>query len=479
MIALLRTWALLAGGLAGLTLPASPAQAAPPIKHVFIVMLENENAATSFGSSSASPYLARTLPAMGAYVPNYYGTGHVSLDNYVTMVSGQAPNPITQTDCLFYANVVPGVIGPNDQAIGQGCVYPSQVQTIGDQLQVLALPWRGYMESMGANPARESATCGHPALNSQDHTQSATATDQYASRHDPFVYFHSVIDDQVSCDQHVVNLDRLPADLASEQTTPSYSFISPSLCNDGHDATCANGGPGGLKAIDGFLSAWVPRIVASPAFRDGGLLVVTFDESANDNSSCCGEPAGLNTPLAGLGGPGGGKVGAVLVSPYIRGGTVTQTPYNHYSLLRSVEDYFGVAHLGYAAASDLASFGADVFTAPAGDGLPPAPVAGSGPGSGPGCHQLTVGKRRGRLPRGSVLRLVRVVGRARRSHLQLAIGHGATLSLRIDARAGRVVRRTLRLAGCRRYSIALPAGHGRVLLRARVGRASETRTVRY
>ncbi len=190
----------------------------------------------------------------------------------------------------------------------------------------------------------------------------AGRTDQYATKHDPFVYFHAIID-SASCRANVVPLARLAADLGSVEGTPSFAFIVPNLCHDGHDSPCRGGEPGGLVSVDRFLSHWVPLITRSRAFRDGGLLVVTFDEALSDASSCCGERAGPNTAHPGIRGPGGGRVGAVVLSPFIRPGTVSDVPYNHYALLRSIEDGFGLAHLGYAGQAGLASFGADVYAA--------------------------------------------------------------------------------------------------------------------
>src|SRR5258708_33183454 len=86
-----------AGGLPGGRVRAA---GLPPIRHVFTIVLENEEFARSFGTGQAeSPYLARTLPLSGAFVPNYYGTGHSSLDNYIAMTSGQGNNPKTSGDC--------------------------------------------------------------------------------------------------------------------------------------------------------------------------------------------------------------------------------------------------------------------------------------------------------------------------------------------------------------------------------------------
>jgi phosphatidylinositol-3-phosphatase len=226
------------------------------------------------------------------------------------------------------------------------------------------MTWRDYNDGMGADPIREPSVCGHPAVSSLDNTLFATATDQYSARHNPFMYFHSIIDDTTLCDTHVVTLDYLQRDLATASNTPNYVFITPDLCNDGHDPTCADGGPGGLAEADAFLREWVPQITGSPAFRtENGLLIITFDESdTSDTSSCCGEIPGPGNPLPGLFGPGGGDIGAVLLSPCIAPGTVSEEPYNHYTMLRSVEDIFGVSHLGDAALPNELSFGPDVFT---------------------------------------------------------------------------------------------------------------------
>jgi hypothetical protein len=348
-------------GAAAATAPPPPA---PPIHHVFIIVLENESNATTFGAGSPAPYLAQTLRAQGAYLPDYFATGHLSNDNYVAMISGQAPNLQNQTDCQVYDNLAPSTIGQHGQAQGTGCIYPTAVKTIADQLDAAGLTWRDYNDGMGADPAREASECGHPGVGMIDNTQKATALDQYATRHNPFVYFHSIIDDTTLCDANVVNLDLLPHDLASVANTANYTFITPDLCNDGHDPKCANGGPGGLAQADAFLRAWVPRITGSGAFkRDNGLLIVTFDESSNtDTSSCCGEIAGPGSPLPGLIGVGGGDVGAVMLSPCIAPGTVSLTSYNHYTMLRSVEGIFGLSQLGYAGLAGGQPFGSDVYT---------------------------------------------------------------------------------------------------------------------
>ena len=332
------------------------ATALTSVGHVFVIVLENKGYDSTFGTPSAAPYLADTLVHAGKLLRQYYGIAHNSLPNYLAMIGGISPTVATQNDCPIYTNFV--MLGSTSagQPIGQGCVYPARVRTVANQLEASARTWKGYMEDMGNDPSRESATCGHVPLGAPDVTTNATATDQYAQRHDPFVYFHSVLDSP-SCAANVVPLSRLAADLSSAATTPNLSFITPNLCHDGHDHPCANGEPGGLVSADSFLKTWVPRILASAAYQADGLLIVTFDEaSTSDASACCGERSGPNVPRAGITGPGGGRIGAVLLSPFITPGSISDTPYNHYALLRTIEDVYGLAHLGYANGSGVMSF---------------------------------------------------------------------------------------------------------------------------
>jgi phosphatidylinositol-3-phosphatase len=408
---------------------ATPAPAATPrIGHVFILMLENEGYQRSFGPRSPAIYLNH-LAARGALLKNYYATSHYSLGNYIALISGQAANAATDNDCPRFEEFVQAGTTPDGQAIGRGCVYPANVPTIAQQLEAKHLRWKAYMEDMGNAPDRESHGCGHPPLGAPDNTQVAQAGDQYATRHNPFMYFHAIIDSP-SCAEHVVNMSALEPDLKSLAATPNYVFITPNLCHDGHDggngARCVSGEPGGLESADQFLRQMVPRILASPAFRRDGLLIITFDEAeleydydsatrtvritGGDAAACCNEPPGPNIPAyqplragglasingPGLIGPGGGLIGAVLLSPFIRPGTVSSVPYNHYSLLRSVEDIFSLSYLGYAGQPDLKTLGPDVFARPQGHrGNCPAtadwPSAGLGAAPPPNCDATHAG----------------------------------------------------------------------------------------
>jgi hypothetical protein len=218
------------------------------------------------------------------------------------------------------------------------------------------LTWRQYAEDMANGTTGVPTNCRHQAINAQDTWQgSSSEKDQYATRHVPFVYFHAVIDDQAFCDDHVVDLGLLPAQLEVADKTPNLVFITPDVCSDGHDAVCKNPNQRGeYDGINDFLTVWVPRILSSPAYQKDGLLVITFDEAeAASPDACCGEPSGPNTLKPGLSGAGGGRTGAVLLSPCLEPGTVDDTPYNHYSLLRTMEDVYGLDHLGYAGQDGL------------------------------------------------------------------------------------------------------------------------------
>src|SRR4051795_9929624 len=127
--------AIVAAVAAAALVVSAPAGAAlPPIKHVWVIVLENKGFDETFGPSSPARFLARDLPRAGQLLTQYHAIGHLSLDNYIAMISGQAPNIETQADCQFYDDVQPGLPGPDGQAIGQGCVYPAQVETLAGQL---------------------------------------------------------------------------------------------------------------------------------------------------------------------------------------------------------------------------------------------------------------------------------------------------------------------------------------------------------
>jgi hypothetical protein len=358
------------GGGAG----AGSATKLPPVKHVFVVMLDDEPYATVFGPASPAHYLTGTLEKKGELLVRYYAVAHEQLANGIALLSGQGPTPQTAQNCPTYENVTPGTVGGEGQVSGSGCVYPSATQTLAGQLTAKHLTWKAYLEGLDEGTGAAASTtdaCGHPALGVADPLSALTppAGQAYATWRNPFVYFHSVIDSP-ACASDDVGLSSLKGDLASAKSTPNFSYIVPGRCDDGDTTPCSAGQTGGMAAADGFLQKVVPEILGSKAYKENGLLVITVDEAPSsgeyaDSSSCCGQPSYPNLPAStsALGKPGGGQVGALLLSPFVKGGNLVQDEYNHFSLLRTVEDIFGLSHLGYADASGVSSFSPSLFTA--------------------------------------------------------------------------------------------------------------------
>lgn len=362
------------------------------IKHVWLIVLENKSYDATFTGLNDNTYLWKDLPAQGALLTHYYGTGHSSMDNYLSLVSGQAPSEDVQSDCAttdtlinsssgietsggsLEANPNYGQLvskaGPNAPLGQNGCSFPTDVPTLFNQLNAAGETWKDYDQDLGGEqnylqdpdtafqsetvPGREDAACGGAGTSANNPNTDPTDLeapsgdvasftgaqstsvdgvdyiDQYVAKHNPVPWFESLTgqvnsngtttpplnepaNGGTNCDaNHVVNLDDptngLVADLM-HNTVPAFSWITPDNCSDAHDALCkgnnlsgafnANGTPnyevgtsyaydpetippknytGGLYAADLFLEYYIPLIEQSQAFRDGGLIDITFDE---------------------------------------------------------------------------------------------------------------------------------------------------------------------------------------------------------
>ena len=331
---MLRRLAVVVAALVAVFMPvahaADPApvglEGVPGLPHVFTIVLENSNYAATWDPNGQAPYLSE-LASMGAFLPNYYGTGHASADNYMTMTSGQPPTPLFMGDCENYSSCL-----TFERA------WPDGGRNITDQLRDAGLSWRAYMESM-------PGPCTHPSLGDVIDPYSMP----YATRHNPFVYYPSIVDHQDYCDSHVVpyTTSGFGADLASG-SMPNYVFITPDTCSDGHDndnaplpipqLQCKDERPGGLVNVNTWMQANVPPIL-DYINTHGGALIVTLDENGFSDPDCCTS-----------GGAAGGRIGTVIISPNITPGTVSNATYDHYGLLRTIEDAFGIdEHLNLSA----------------------------------------------------------------------------------------------------------------------------------
>jgi phosphatidylinositol-3-phosphatase len=346
-----------------------------------LIVLSNQGYNAAFGASSSAPYLSKTLPKLGELLPGYYAVSSGELANEIALISGQGPTPQTAINCPIYSAITPGTAGPEGQALGSGCVYPQPTLTLADQLTSAGKTWRAYIEGIQSGPG-QPGTCQHPALGSSDPNQTASPGDPYLTWRNPFVYFQSLTGGS-TCSKDDTGLGPLTTDLKSTSTTPSFAYIAPGACQDGSEEPCAPVRPAGLAATNGFLEKLVPEIELSPAYREGGLIAITSDQAPQsgpnaDSSGCCltfssypnlqsasAPPStGTTAPAAAQTLPGGGKVGLLLISKYVKPDSVNAIgQYNHFSLLLSIEDLFGLKPLGYAGAKGLLPFDKSIYNA--------------------------------------------------------------------------------------------------------------------
>jgi phosphatidylinositol-3-phosphatase len=349
----------------------------PEIKHVFVIMLGENGYEETFGEASTAPYLKEELPAKGELVPNYYAVTRGELANEIALISGQGPMPETQANCPNYTDVAPGTESTEGQVEGNGCVYPATTETLPGQLEEKGKTWKAYVEGSEDGAAiGQPTSCRHPALGGPDPNQVSTPTDSYVTWRNPFVYFHSIVDGK-ACTKADVGLPELTKDLqGGADKFPAFAYIAPNACHRGAELPCEEGGLTGPLASEEFLKTIVPEIQESFAYKDGGLIVITSAQARQggekpDTSACCLFPVYPNLPpdseveaetgLVREKG-GGGKVGAVMLSPYIEPGTTSETDFNHYSLLVTIEEFLGLQRIGYAAEPLVVGFDEEMFS---------------------------------------------------------------------------------------------------------------------
>jgi len=357
------------GGESSKSAASAPAKKLPPIKHVFVIALSDEPYASVFGPSSTAPYLSNTLEQQGELLVHYDAVAHEELADGVALLSGEGPTGETAANCPTYADITATGVGADEQVLGTGCIYPRSTQTLAGQLVAKHLTWRAYVQGID-EAGTQAPACAHPSLGAADPTaDQASSSGEYATFRNPFVYFASILD-SAECAADDTGLAALKGDLQQVKRTPSFSYVVPDRCDDGNPTPCTPGAPAGVAQSNAFLKQVVPEITASKAYKESGLLVITVDEAPSsgefaDSSSCCGQPLFPNAPSRTLAGAprGGGAVGALLLSPYVKGATTNEEPFNHFSLLRTIEDLFGLGHLGYAGLPAVKSFEPAMFTA--------------------------------------------------------------------------------------------------------------------
>jgi phosphoesterase family protein len=296
---------------------------AGPVKHVFLIPLASPGYDAAFSpTASQMPYLNDTLRPQGDLLSNYSLLAEAPLPNGIAAISGQPPTAATKADCPEY----------------EACIEPVETLTLADQLGSARFTWRAYLEGM-ADPSGKAANCVHP----EPGTTETPAPGAYTATLNPFVYFHSLLD-LGDCASNDVPIDGLAKDLGKTEKTANFSYVAPSPCSAGFPGQCPEGTPDGAAAADAFLAKVVPEILASPAYKRDGLLIVSFGAAP--------PPADPATPPS----PSPLKVGALLLSPLLTPGSTDGAAYNPYSLQRSSAELFGLEPLGSAAGAKVHSF---------------------------------------------------------------------------------------------------------------------------
>jgi len=327
---------------AGVSAPATattPASTPGPVKHVFVIALTTDSYHAAFGRGSVAHYLNGTLRRHGTLLSGYRTLGDTELPDYLAMISGQAPNADTRSDCATYAEFPSSAKAQsNGQFNGPGCVYPNTALTVADQVTAAGKQWKAYLAGLG------SSTCVHADSNAPDDAPLTGAASDYATRRNPFIYFHSLLD-LGGCSSNDVGIQHLASDLRAAKRTPTYAYIAPGLCDEPAATSCDNK-PDGLAAEDAFLKRWVPLILASQAYKKDGVLMIVFA----DGMPAADAGAGRQRPV---------RTGALILSPLAAKGRTVSGPYGPYSVLRTIEDLLGYTPLVHA--TSARSFGSTVL----------------------------------------------------------------------------------------------------------------------
>jgi hypothetical protein len=325
-------------------LGSTPARASqvPSFSHVFVIV--GENAELAKVNRNTMPYFTGTVRPESAWLTNYWAITHFSAANYVAMTSGQY-TPCEQFD------------------------YPparchQDVGNLFGQLTDAGIGWTAWNESM-------------PQPCFLSNSGSDKQRNFYAVKHNPAVYYDDVVaaggtwdaaHPSQLCKSHVLgtgdatvpnNMSAFNNALAAG-TVRRFNFITPNMCEDGHD-TCPPNPPSALGQFDDFLKREVPRILASPAFDARSVLIVTFDEGASTSGgggSSGGTPctAWDSCPNAFH---GGGNVAFAAIGDGVRTGMYTRFA-NHYSLLRTLEEGYGLT--SFVGAADEAHPITDIWS---------------------------------------------------------------------------------------------------------------------
>jgi hypothetical protein len=276
------------------------------LKHVWVVALTGHTMGEALADPSPMPYLAGTLRPKGRLLSQYNPHLPGGLANLIGLISGQRPTAEQRGNCPAYNDV--------DLQARTGCVFAKDVDTLPGQLTAVGKTWRGYVED--ADAGQPPDTCRHPAPGGPLEPVMAR---------NPLLFFHAIVDGD-GCAPNIAGMSRLVPDTEDPESAPTFSLVIPNACHDAADQPCAPGVPAGLGAADAWLKEQLDPLLASKAYKDGGLVVVTFDTGPD-----------VTKPL-----------GALMLSDAVQAGGTDDGDYRPANLLRTFDDGFGLDPLGRA-----------------------------------------------------------------------------------------------------------------------------------
>ena len=316
---------------AGVSSASTTNSGVPHYQHIVEIMMENTSYATIIGNSNA-PQINALADRYGL-ATNYFGVTHPSEPNYMANIGGSFFG--VQDDNQFYCT--PALASTDPNCAGTTVDHTVTAQNLADQLTAAGKTWKGYFQSLPAVPSKGVIMTGPNANGPYTFKSPSNSVALYASKHNPFVNFTGT----QGALANMVPDTQLATDLAAGKLA-NFSLVVPDQCHDMHGTGTCTSTNGLISAGDTYAGNTVHEIMNSQAWDQGNnAIVITWDEddfsdSGQPGTGCCGAD------------PGGGHVVTIVITNQGEQHITDNTPYNHYSLLLTMEDAFGLPCLQHA-----------------------------------------------------------------------------------------------------------------------------------
>ena len=246
--------------------------AGPTFSHVYLIVMENKGYDNIVGNTHA-PYINSLIADYGL-ATHYSGVAHPSEPNYLALFSGST------------------------QGVADDARHDLAGQNLADQLEAQGKTWKVFAQNVPL-----ACYTGATATNGED------GPGTYARKHEPAISFTDISTVPARC-ANITNFTHF------DPAAADFEFIAPNMCNDMHDCAIATG--------DAFLRDFVPTILKSAAWQQGGVLFITWDEGEGSLSN---------------------RVVTLVISKAVTPGFQSDVAHNHYALLRTIEDAWGLGCL--------------------------------------------------------------------------------------------------------------------------------------